>query len=75
MLVLMDSFDSTADPNPHVLSMFCSVLNFYISDDMDAVNPVVRENQILYVHLLRYLPADSIKMKTLREDEDLAETI
>ena len=51
MLVLMDSFDSTADPNPHVLSMFCFMLNFYISDDMDAVNPVIREDQIPYVHV------------------------
>eukprot|EP00957_Ditylum_brightwellii_P053992 4089525-Ditylum_brightwellii.AAC.1 len=75
MLVLMDSFDSTADPNPHVLSMFCSMLKFYISDDMDAVNPVVREDQIPYMHLLRYLPADSISMKTLREDDELVETI
>eukprot|EP00957_Ditylum_brightwellii_P072986 5546167-Ditylum_brightwellii.AAC.1 len=65
---------------------------------MDAVKPVVREDQIPCIHaknlpvnvhgfhcsthvafwmlrLLRYLPADSIDMKTLREDEDLVETI
>eukprot|EP00957_Ditylum_brightwellii_P179678 13686803-Ditylum_brightwellii.AAC.1 len=42
---------------------------------MDAVKSAVTEEQISYVHLLIYLPADTINMKTLREDEDLVETI
>eukprot|EP00957_Ditylum_brightwellii_P078331 5955989-Ditylum_brightwellii.AAC.1 len=42
---------------------------------MDAVKSVVTEEQIPYVHLLRYLPTDTINMKTLKEDEDLVETI
>eukprot|EP00957_Ditylum_brightwellii_P102917 7843650-Ditylum_brightwellii.AAC.1 len=57
MLVLMDSFDSMAVPNPHILSMFCFMINFYISDDMDAVEHVVKDDQIPCMHV-KYLPVN-----------------
>ena len=55
MLVLMDSHDRMAVSNPHVLSMFCYMLNFYLSDNVDSVETFVSEDQIPFVHVKNLL--------------------
>eukprot|EP00957_Ditylum_brightwellii_P069908 5308902-Ditylum_brightwellii.AAC.1 len=51
MLVVMESFDEMAVPDQFVMSIFCFMLNFYISDDMGEVKSVVTEEQIPYMRV------------------------